>query len=122
MKLTDHFSLSEFACKCGCKGEERPEVLANLKLTAQMLEAVKAKVGGRVVHLNCGYRCPRHNKAVGGDEHSQHLVGKAADITVNGLKPAQVQALLMGVPSIGGLGMYGSFTHVDIGPKRSWRG
>jgi len=33
------------------------------------------------IKVNCGYRCPGLNKAVGGVATSQHLTGQAADIT-----------------------------------------
>ena len=36
---------------------------------------------GKPVQVNSGYRCPALNKAVGGASASQHLTGKAADIT-----------------------------------------
>lgn len=35
------------------------------------------------VYVNSGYRCPLLNKAVGGVQGSQHVQGKAADITTH---------------------------------------
>jgi zinc D-Ala-D-Ala carboxypeptidase len=33
------------------------------------------------IRILSGYRCPEHNRAVGGVASSQHLQGKSADIT-----------------------------------------
>lgn len=35
---------------------------------------------GKPIYVNSGYRCPRHNAAVGGVPNSQHMRGEAADI------------------------------------------
>lgn len=121
-RITPHFTLEEFACRCGCQGHLKPEIRASIERTAQMLEAVRSDAGGHAVHLNCGYRCPKHNAEVGGEPHSQHLVGKAADITIEGLRPADVQRIARRNPLVGGVGYYSTFTHVDTGPRRSWKG
>lgn len=36
---------------------------------------------GKPIYVNSGYRCPALNKAVGGAVTSDHLTGRAADIT-----------------------------------------
>jgi uncharacterized protein YcbK (DUF882 family) len=40
--------------------------------------------------VNSGYRCPEHNKRVGGVANSQHIFGKAADIYVEGWSNEQL--------------------------------
>lgn len=121
-QLTPHFSLSEFACKCGCSGHLQPEILNNIKKTAAMLEKLREGCGNKPVSLNCGYRCPKHNKEVGGAAQSMHMEGKAADVTVATLTPLAVQAVAAKTKDVGGIGHYSNFTHVDIGPKRTWIG
>tara|TARA_R110002020_G_scaffold185980_1_gene383893 strand:- start:314 stop:634 length:321 start_codon:yes stop_codon:yes gene_type:complete len=74
---------------------------------------------GRAITINSAYRSPEHNTKVGGSKTSQHLLGKAADITIQGLKPAEVFALIedlidMGLMLQGGLGLYSTFVHYDI--------
>ena len=73
--------------------------------------------------LNSGYRTPRRNATLeGAAANSQHIHGRAADITVPGVAPAIVQAVAdrAGAP---GLGRYPGFTHVDTGPGgRRWSG
>lgn len=70
-----HFSPSEFRCRCGCgAGMERmdPGFLA-------MLEEARELAGIPFV-LSSAYRCPKHNRAVGGVEDSAHVRGYAVDI------------------------------------------
>ena len=80
-------------------------------------------------NINSGYRCEAHNKVVGGSPNSQHLLGKAADIVIQGLDPILDtydyldDLMLSGEILQGGLGMYSSFTHYDIRKtKKRWNG
>jgi hypothetical protein len=50
-----------------------------MALVENVLEPAREKLGGPII-VNSGYRCERHNKAVGGVANSQHLRGEAADI------------------------------------------
>jgi len=112
--LSEHFSLHEFTCKCGCKRTYvEPELI-------DLLEKIREHFG-RPVIISSGYRCPKHNKAVGGGPNSQHIFGKAADINVIGVSPAKVQQFL--ADHEGGLGAYLTFTHVDVrGRMARWKG
>ena len=72
------FKEKEFACKC-C-GQLPPLARENVKaLVSVVLDPVREKLGMPIV-VNSGYRCEKHNKAVGGVKNSQHLRGEAADI------------------------------------------
>ena len=71
--LTEHFSRSEFACKCGCG---RADV--DLRLVSR-LEALRRALG-RPLIITSGVRCPEHNRTVGGKPTSAHLKGMAADV------------------------------------------
>lgn len=105
LQLSKNFYLSEMDCKCGC---EFTKVSGKL---IQRLQKLRDFVG-RPVHLNSGYRCVRHNAAVGGVRNSYHTRGAAADIVIPGIEPEQVQNLVDGM--FDGVGRYGSFTHVDV--------
>lgn len=73
-----HFTEREFRCKC-C-GELPPSARANIEaLAANVLDPAREKLG-KPIRMNSGYRCPRHNLAVGGVKNSQHMAGEAADI------------------------------------------
>lgn len=74
------------------------------------------------VHLNCGYRCPKHNAAVSGaSAKSKHMEGLAADIVVRGVHPVSVARYIETIPGFAGrIGCYTwddaghGFVHVDV--------
>jgi uncharacterized protein YcbK (DUF882 family) len=78
----------------------------------------------RPIRLISGYRTPATNASLPfAAVNSLHMRGMAADIVVPGLPQADVCSLaMMYSQHLGfmGIGWYGSFTHVDIGPKASW--
>lgn len=116
--MTKNFKLKEFNCKCGC---DMPlEVYENIIKLANQLQFLRDYTG-RPITINSAYRCPEHNAKVGGSKTSQHLLGKAADITIQSLKSAEVFMIIedlidMGHMLQGGLGLYveKGFTHYDI--------
>ena len=123
--MTKNFKLKEFECKCEC---DMPlEVYENIIKLASQLQFLRDYTG-RPITINSAYRCPEHNAKVGGSKTSQHLLGKAADITIQSLKPAEVYALIedlidMGHMLQGGLGLYDTFVHYDIRKtKARWNG
>ena len=123
--MTKNFKLKEFECKGGC---DMPlEVYENIIKLASQLQFLRDYTG-RPITINSAYRCPEHNAKVGGSKTSQHLLGKAADITIQSLKPAEVFVLIeelidMGHLLQGGLGLYDTFVHYDIRKtKARWNG
>tara|TARA_B110000967_G_C18835103_1_gene536222 strand:- start:1139 stop:1525 length:387 start_codon:yes stop_codon:yes gene_type:complete len=124
MKLTNNFSKSEFDCK---SGEDMPnDVLENVKQLAVQLQAIRDYVG-KPIRINSAYRSKAHNKSIGGVKTSQHILGKAADITIDTFTPDEVVSIIenmltnemLGSFYIGGLGSYSTFTHVDIRDKKA---
>lgn len=85
MKLTDHFTLSEFthssmAIHKGIlndPGVEEVKALENL--ACNLLEPLR-RCYRRPMAVTSGYRCRELNEWVGGVSTSQHLKGEAADI------------------------------------------
>jgi uncharacterized protein YcbK (DUF882 family) len=78
---------------------------------------------GRVT-VTSGVRCASHNAAIGGAPGSQHVLGKAADIQVEGRTPEEVaQYLNEEYSGKYGIGTYSSWVHIDVkdGPKRRWK-
>jgi uncharacterized protein YcbK (DUF882 family) len=103
--LSPHFSASEFRCHhCGSVGERGidPRLVA-------VLEHLRA-LDGRALSVVSGYRCPVHNKAVGGASRSQHLLGRAADIL--GGRFTVAQARRAGARGIGHCD--GWVVHIDV--------
>ncbi|MCR5534556.1 MAG: peptidase M15 [Bacteroidaceae bacterium] len=70
--------MNEFECHCGCRMPDsaRANIVA---LVEQVLDPARERYG-KPVCVNSGYRCARHNAAVGGVANSQHMRGEAADI------------------------------------------
>lgn len=104
-----HFSFSEFTCKCGGRYSscERIHMLA---AHINRLEVYRSKIGRPVVIVS-GYRCPQHNKAVGGATSSQHMYGSATDIL--GLRVMSYVRALHLFAGIGYSASNGSVVHVD---------
>jgi uncharacterized protein YcbK (DUF882 family) len=116
--MTKNFSLKEFNSKDGSKMPS--EVYLNIVKLVGQLQFLRDYTG-RAITVNSAYRSPEHNSKIGGSLSSQHLLGKAADITIEGLKPAEVYRLIdelidMGLMLQGGLGLYEKkgFVHYDI--------
>ena len=116
-KLSGNFKVSEFACKDGSDA-----VLVAPRLV-MVLQTIRDHFGAAVT-INSGYRTPQYNTKVGGVAQSQHCYGTAADITVKGQTPEAVAAYARTImPDWGGVGIYKSFTHIDVREtKADWTG
>ena len=103
-----HFSDAELRCKCGCGTNGCTQSLVDA------LEAFRA-IAGKPVRITSAYRCPDHNKAIGGAKGSQHLKGLAADIKVTGMTAAQLEQIALQTPGIRGIGRddHNGFLHID---------
>lgn len=113
-QLSKNIWRSEVACKCGC-GFDTIDI-ETVEIVQDCCDYFAKKLGQDRVYLNIhsGARCKKHNKAVGGKPNSQHLLGRALDISITGVKPDDVYKFLDGnYPTIYGLGSYSSFTHID---------
>ena len=73
-----YFKMKEFECRDGCPmpASARENIEA---LVQAVLDPARERLG-KPIYVNSGYRCPRHNAAVGGVPNSQHMRGEAADI------------------------------------------
>ena len=116
-KLSTNFTVKEFACSDGS------DVVFVSPELVEILQKIRTHFG-KAVTINSGYRTVTKNKAVGGATYSQHLYGMAADIVVKGVSPKIVaiyaETLL---PKKGGIGIYGTFTHIDVRAVKSrWNG
>ena len=91
-----------------------PEVIEKAEALARAL--------GRTLTINSGYRTPEYNESIGGARNSMHVQRKALDIQWGVGASSARQDMIQAVIDAGfsGIGMYNSFVHVDIGPKRCW--
>ena len=93
----------------------KPEVVTKL-------EAVSQAVGYQL-QVTSGYRSPEYNASVGGAKSSQHMQGNATDIIQSGLTEQQRKDFIQAAITAGftGIGVYNTFTHIDIrGTKVCW--
>ena len=73
---------SNTATQYGIDNTPNDEVVGNLtKLVDNVLDPLRERYGKPII-VNSGYRSPELNKAVGGVWNSEHLTGRAADISV----------------------------------------
>jgi uncharacterized protein YcbK (DUF882 family) len=113
-----HFTEDEFKCKCGCQGNNAQESMMDQLDKARGYAGVPFKI-------TSGYRCPRHNKSIGGVDDSAHVRGFAADIAVG--DSATCFAVIDGLIKAGfnRIGVYDTFIHADNDhqkpPRVMWR-
>ena len=125
--MTKHFSKQELArcfretgrcseCRLTQPATKLPDGIEdNLKgLVTAVLEPVRERLGKPIV-VNSGFRCPVHNRMVGGATGSQHVKGEAADIRFQDSR-FKVQELAKAIVANGTwdqLIMYPTFVHVS---------
>jgi uncharacterized protein YcbK (DUF882 family) len=107
--LSEHFSLHEFACRCGCGADN---------VSTELIDALQElrTLAGVPIIVHSAVRCEDANRAVGGKPNSQHITGKAADISARGIKIFDLLLLAHEVDAFhyGGIGIYDQHIHVDI--------
>ena len=89
----------------------------NLKVLVPVLDAVREDLG-HPVRLGSIFRNQRYNKCVRGDSKSQHLLFNAADCVGKGVENLRLYQSVLNVRRSGffkgGVGLYGTFVHVDV--------
>lgn len=122
VKLSEDFNTIEFDCKgSGCCSK----TIISSKLVIY-LQQIRDHFNAPIT-INSAYRCATHNANVGGAKGSKHTQGMAADISVKGVKPAEVAKYAESI-GILGIGLYetakdGYFVHIDTRTVKSfWYG
>lgn len=119
MQLSKNFTREEFACKCCGFSLVDPMLIRGLQVLRDALR--------KPVVILSGCRCERHNERVGGAKFSQHLIGRAADIRVEGMSARELYAKAKDIPMLRGFGVDDErgFLHVDsrdVGARWCYRG
>jgi hypothetical protein len=91
MQLSEHLSLAEvtrsdMAKRRGISNMPTPEHLENFKKLAENIFEPIRKHFGVPILVSSGYRSKALNTAIGGSLSSQHLLGQAIDIDMDGTK------------------------------------
>ncbi len=130
--ITDHFTIDELRSHDGepyplSRDDEfhpgRSWLATRLLPLCKMLEVIREACGGKPMTIVSGYRSPDHNAKIGGAKFSQHMEGRAVDIKVSGMTPAEVHSVIMDlyaggkISDLGGCGEYPNWNHVDVRPK-----
>ena len=119
-RLAPSFTVREFRCRDGS------DVVMIDESLVVLLQCIREHFG-KPITITSGYRTAAHNTAVGGAKSSQHLLGRAADIQVQGVSVEDVAAYAESLlPGWGGVGRYPvkagrakGWVHVDTRPNKS---
>jgi len=87
-----------------------------------VLESITNAVG-YTLDITSAYRSPDYNASVGGSKKSMHMQGKAVDVVMTGKSDTERQQFIQAAIDAGikGIGIYNSFTHIDIRTnKTAW--
>tara|TARA_R110000850_G_scaffold6460_2_gene25200 strand:+ start:420 stop:827 length:408 start_codon:yes stop_codon:yes gene_type:complete len=133
MKLTKNFSLDEFIksrfygesqeCINEIFEDNKEQLLPNIQELANNLQVIRDYCGVPI-SINIAFRPVWWELKQGRSGNSQHCLGKAADIVIQGYTPKDTYLLIeqligKGVVKDGGLGKYETFTHIDIRGKHA---
>lgn len=112
IQLSKNFQLHEVVCKCG-----KCESIIDLAAINKLQEL--RDFFGKPIYIHSAYRCPEYNKLCGGVDKSFHMDGIAFDITVKDVPPLKVAKTAKDL-GFNGVGLYPTFTHVDIRNYKSY--
>jgi GH25 family lysozyme M1 (1,4-beta-N-acetylmuramidase) len=123
-QLTAHFNAQEFRCKCG----QAHEILIDNTLISK-LEQIFTNLNCSKIIVTSGYRCAKHDKAVGGSGSGQHTKGTAADIICYGQDGQPISSKKVccaaqdaGLGGIANINTAYTATHVDTRENCIWFG
>ena len=123
-QLSPHFNAREFRCQCG----KTHETLIASELVDK-LESLYTTLNCSKIIVTSGYRCPEHDKAVGGTSSGQHTKGTAADVCCYGQdgqpissKTICCKAQDLGFTGIANITSSYQYTHLDVRTSGKWYG
>ena len=123
-QLFPHFNAREFRCSCG----KSHETLLASELVDKLEQLYTALNCSKII-VTSGYRCPEHDKAVGGTSSGQHTKGTAADVCCYGQdgqpissKTVCCKAQDLGFTGIANITSSYQYTHLDVRTGYRWLG
>lgn len=130
MKLSPHFSLSEFtksqtAARKGINNTPGNNEIDRLRtLCEEILEPIREHFEVPII-ISSGYRSPALNSAIGGSSTSQHCKGEAVDFTVAHYNVTELfnwLAFTSGLVFDQLIHEYGDWIHISYTQRRENRG
>lgn len=95
IRLGTNFTLGEFIQTATGYDNVPGEVeINNLRLLVQNVLQPLRNYLNKPIQISSGYRSPMVNSAVGGSSTSQHMTGQAADFSIPGMTPYEVEQVI----------------------------
>jgi hypothetical protein len=88
-------------------------ISSNIIRLANKLDPIRSQFGDKPIRVTSWLRSPATNQIIGGVRNSQHLLGWAADIQIEGYSPHEVAQTLDAIWECG-LGNNSIYTHIDL--------
>jgi hypothetical protein len=114
----DELCRSETGDRLGIKNIPKDSDIINLKrLANEILQPLRDHLAQPII-ITSAFRSPRVNRAVGGSERSQHMVGQAADIRVANMSIEKLVDTIshLDLPYHQLINEFDSWVHVSIAP------
>ena len=120
--IAPYMSLAEY--RCACCSELPPDLYEGgdiaevFNIFFEYFTMIRAE-WGKPIPITSGFRCPEHNKAIGGSGISVHQSGLALDLDCKNVgEVGRLATLIDNIASELRMGVYkdsGTFIHVDMG-------
>jgi len=113
--------ITEDEYQCSCCHKLPPDFNPGLPSYAYLFNSFRRirEEWGKPLKISSGYRCPSHNKAIGGSYLSVHMFGLALDIDVGTVEEVnRLFNIIVGIDKDLRIGKYtrsGTFIHIDCG-------
>ncbi len=124
-QVTINFSMAEVifsqtATRRGIDNSVPPELLANIRRQAELMEKVRYELNSPI-RITSWYRCRELNSVIGGAYNSAHMKGLACDFVSSYGTPLQICKALIGKIEFDQLIDEGTWVHIGLaeGPLRN---
>lgn len=107
MTSSEHFAESELRCKCCGVNKMKRRMLKHA-------EDVRAHFGGKPMIVSSAFRCPKHNREVGGVSKSLHLDGCAMDVYIPGVPSSEIVAYSKACGSPDAYSINSNYAHISV--------
>lgn len=116
----EEFERSEIAEKYNINNKITKDLIRNniKELVFNVLQPLRDRID-KPINISSGYRCLKLNEKVGGVPTSQHVMGQAADITVDDMTSYEIASVIieMGLP-FDQMGLYDDFVHISVSSRQ----